>query len=461
MPTKKINQRKMPATRTASTAAKSGGDFRIKVRMYRQGLGDCFLITIPKKDNGNGYILIDCGVVLGTPEPATKMQAVVNDILATTGGKLDVLIATHAHWDHLSGFLQAQELFQSKFQVAEVWLAWTEDLNDPLASELRATHNSMRASLAAAAARMHLSSYEKGGLDSVLEFFGAKGQGTTSEALEVVKGLCDPKKVRYCRPSDPPATVAGMGAKFYVLGPPHDKKMIMTYNPSKADPETYGLSTADLLGFQTACTDSGIDAPFDDIQQISMTTTKSMSFFQEHYWGADAEGEGQSWRRIDSDWLEQATGLALQLDNATNNTSLALAIELENGDVLLFAADAQVGNWLSWQNLRWTVDGKEVTGPGLLRRTVIYKTGHHGSHNATLKEKGLEEMDSLQWALIPVDHDMAVKKRWGNMPLDEIVKVLGEKTKGRVLRIDQPPPAIVADVVGQDAGKSLYYEVTI
>jgi hypothetical protein len=53
-----------------------------------------------------------------------------------------------------------------------------------------------------------------------------------------------------------------------------------------------------------------------------------------------------------------------------------LAFELPDGDLFLFAADAQVSNWLSWQELSWTVDGKVVTGPGFLRRTVFYKVGH-------------------------------------------------------------------------------------
>ncbi len=43
---------------------------------------------------------------------------------------------------------------------------------------------------------------------------------------------------------------------------------------------------------------------------------------------------------------------------------------------------------------------------------MLYKVGHHGSHNATLRAKGLELMQSSALiALIPVDHNEAVKKR--------------------------------------------------
>jgi hypothetical protein len=152
--------------------------------------------------------------------------------------------------------------------------------------------------------------------------------------------------------------------------------------------------------------------------------------------------------------------MALQLDSLTNNTSLVIAIELApGGNVLLFAADAQVGNWLSWQDLKWTVDGRNVTGPDLLNRAIFYKVGHHGSHNATLKEKGLEEMKNLRVAMIPVNHEMALKKRWGKMPLDELVDALKKQAKGVVLRVDDPAMPASHENVVEDPGK-LFYEVT-
>ena len=59
----------------------------VKVRMYRQGLGDCFLITLPRDNGGPFYVLIDCGVILGTQDAATKMKAVVQDIVMHNQGQ--------------------------------------------------------------------------------------------------------------------------------------------------------------------------------------------------------------------------------------------------------------------------------------------------------------------------------------------------------------------------------------
>lgn len=99
-----------------------------------------------------------------------------------------------------------------------------------------------------------------------------------------------------------------------------------------------------------------------------------------------------------------------------------------------------------------------MTGPDLLQRTVLYKVGHHGSHNATLREKGVEMMSNLKLALLPVDHQMALKKRWNNMPLPELLSRLEEKTGGAVIRIDQDLPKGLTQTV---KSSELYYEVEL
>ena len=59
-----------------------------RVRMFRQGLGDSFLLTFPG-DAGDVNVLIDFGVLLGTPDAKAKMQATAGHIVTATSGKLD------------------------------------------------------------------------------------------------------------------------------------------------------------------------------------------------------------------------------------------------------------------------------------------------------------------------------------------------------------------------------------
>lgn len=164
-----------------------------------------------------------------------------------------------------------------------------------------------------------------------------------------------------------------------------------------------------------------------------------MPFFRENYHRKDAR-----WRRIDSDWLGSVEQVALALDNHADNTSLTLAFEREpRGPVLLFPGDAQLEDWRSWEDCHWQrtpPPAPPVTAADLLSRTVLHKVGHHGSHTATLLERGLELMTSPDLvALLPVCRDTAERMGW-NMPFPALVKQLRRKTRGRLLRADAGMP---------------------
>jgi hypothetical protein len=153
------------------------------------------------------------------------------------------------------------------------------------------------------------------------------------------------------------------------------------------------------------------------------------------------------WRQIPSAWLLAAEALAVSYDNAINNLSLVLAFEFDDTrEVLLFPADAQVGNWQSWQKLSWqrpatAGDASVVTADSLLARTIFYKVGHHGSHNATLMDHGLEAMTSPELvAAIPVNQTFANNTKKWKMPADGVYKRLQQKTSGRLLRSDGSGP---------------------
>ncbi len=463
----KAASRLTPNRRGTAVRSRVANSPRIFIRMYRQGLGDCFLITFPRPAGKPFYLLIDCGVVLGTPDPATRMKSVVNDITRVTDGQVDLLVITHEHWDHLSGFIQVPDQF-AKLKIGQVWVAWTEDPADPLANKLRAERRTAEEALRIAVSHLAVAGDTQTAqrVASLVGFFGATS-GSTAEALDYAKKRAPGGKPRYCHPGEPAIVLPELpGVRFWVLGPPKDEKLIKKSSPGQN--EAYGLDIGPggsqalfLAGLRrqmgaaadSPLPDNSIEDPFDSMYAIPLERAEHLPFFKKHYYGHSNDGslcEGstgsqirdQSWRRIDSAWLGSSETIALQLDSATNNTSLVLAIELiGTGEILLFPGDAQAGNWLSWQDLKWDSnnpgDRKGVTGPDLLARTIFYKVGHHGSHNATLKAKGLELMvrESLV-AMIPVDHAMAVKKRWGRMPLPELVDRLKAKTNGRLLKVD-------------------------
>ena len=283
------------------------------------------------------------------------------------------------------------------------------------------------------------------------------------------------------------------GVRIFVLGPPEDERMLMRARPSSRPGQVYrdeghALALDDALSAAFLAAAGEFDSddwrraeaakPFAGNFRLARNVVEAnperYAFFHQHY-GFDAE-DPDHWRRIGTDWQASAESLALKLDSATNNTSLVLAIELESsGRVLLFAADAQVGNWESWHDHTWTAaEGlgrdERVTAEDLLRRTVLYKVGHHGSHNATLREKGLEMMSSPELsAMIPVDSKWAYGRRphpW-KMPFDPLYEDLLRRTGSRILRSDvglvKPERAMSAwdDFAARVDAKDLYLELEI
>jgi hypothetical protein len=435
----------------------------VKVRMYRVGgLGDCYLLAFRTQESRARYMLIDCGVFLGTKDGSKRLQAVARDITAATGGHLHVLVVTHEHWDHLAGFQYARQIFD-ELDIDEAWLAWTECPGHPLAERLRKRREITLRALDSALHQLRaLNSPLAARLEGILSFHDFLAADTklrgSSGQMQYVQQKA--RSNRYLSPNEQPINWKDVpGLRFFVLGPPEDEKLLSRSDPSGLEGEVYerpdALNTpAAFYASVLASDDPGNltsaeqdmfnrSLPFDRTHGIRIKEASAHvefgKFFQTSY-GFSTSTElpqGAEWRRIDMDWWGQVENLALHLDNDTNNTSLVLAIELPGGKVLLFPGDAQVGNWHSWHNLSWPDEEKEsITAVDLLQRTVLYKVGHHGSHNATLRAKGLELMTRPDLvAMIPVYKDAAEQRNWA-MPFPSLLDRLKEKTRGRILYSD-------------------------
>lgn len=234
--------------------------------MYCQGFGDCFLVTfVYDSDPEKVHMLFDFGVWKQT---AISLESIAADILKTTGGKLDVLVITHEHKDHLSGFYKKmREAFYArhddtaadKLRFDRLWLAWTEDYeNNPLAKELRQLYQKAHKALTDTNQKLQglsgmddirklqeeLLELEDGGLEETDEP-EASGQAelgadeTPNEATETPKKRRIPSNVaaldwlkknarivKYFKPgqrvnSIKEAMPEGLeGVQFFVLGPP-------------------------------------------------------------------------------------------------------------------------------------------------------------------------------------------------------------------------------------------------
>jgi len=434
----------------------------VRVRMYRHGLGDCFLLRFPGPAKKTVNVLIDCGIVLGArpiPDqdpPVDRLRAAVKDLLAECGNHIHLLIVTHEHWDHVSGFAQARDLFGSHdVKIDQLWVAWTEDPDDKQAEEIREERRQrMNALRAALAMRTPTPGAAPSPLESLQGFFGnlgAKDSEQTAEAFNWIKDRVKDKQ--YLRPGGKREVPGAKGVQAYVLGPPLDPKLMRKSKPSQSRDEIYLTPDVNRLAEELLAAGNSLDdtttlrGPFDDTFGLSPEAAAVHPFFRERY-GFTPEA-GEPWRRIDNDWLALADRLALQLDSNTNNTSLVLAFELPSGDVLLFPGDAQIGNWLSWHTVKW--EGEDTKAADLLRRVVLYKVSHHGSENATLSDQGMDMMPDGLAALLPVNEVQAHAKRWNDMPYDRLLAAL-ERKKGKLMRLDSasqataPHGAIVTDL---------------
>jgi len=457
------------------------------------------------------YVLIDCGYKPGSPQmihpdaPDGVVKAITANIAEATGGHIDVAVITHEHQDHVNAITETN--FKG-ITIGTHWLAWTEDPKDPIANQLRKLYKDKLLGLVAARNQLAASgdSEQLRAVDNFLSFElgGETEEFNPAAAKEILLGAVAGEKipsnkksmkvfkdlakngVKTLRPHEEILTIPGAtGLRVYSFGPPRKIEKLQDLTPDADAGETFSGQALAFAGpgnyfsASAKAIDSGVkpgernDIPFAENYFLSRDDAygdQEYSTFFSTYYGrkndpafhtpmdletADSSDDtsqesalNAEWRRIDSDWLYSSEQLALAMNNDTNNSSLVLAFELgKGGKVLLFAGDAQRGNWRSWADGNWNDDGNVISTKELMSRTVLYKVGHHCSHNATLNGNKTDDYPNLSWmgtgkfaneftSMITAVRAWAETQKGWDHPQKDIKDALLAKGAGRVLQTD-------------------------
>ncbi|MDX6612028.1 MAG: hypothetical protein QOD75_1214 [Blastocatellia bacterium] len=379
----------------------------VKVRAYQVGFGDAFLLTFEypeaeQESDRERHVLIDFGST-GMPkgvDSSEQMMKVAEDIRKRCGPKLHMIVASHRHKDHISGFATNRAGTATGDIIASlnpdiVVQPWTEEpqAQDPPAGDLPVPEPSP----AQKATKEYLSSLDNMNARAGVAHAEATYLTSAKFRMPLEEDLADqitflsednvPNKlavanlvrmgarpgaknhyVSYGYKLDLTELLPGVTARF--LGPPSLEQHAAIRKERSEDENEFWMLHAATHGFwhlQAATGELIRDLTADNSQLFPEANTYEDYFPSHDRWFI---------RQLRTLRGEQLQGLVRILDKSMNNTSVILLLEA-GGKKLLFPGDAQIENW---EYALKTDDNLK-----LLKDVHLYKVGHHGSRNATPK----------------------------------------------------------------------------
>lgn len=419
----------------------------VEVRMYHVGFGDAFRVTV--RDGRDAWrMLVDCGVhPQGQARSISEsVKNIITDLVDDCGDApphLDVVVATHHHQDHISGFAEDD---WSEVQVDEVWVPFVENSEDADGKALRRAQLLTAQKLdALITARQSLAASDT---DAAVVLARAKAFAVNSSGNAVATNrllsrdgvqFANRPQVRFLPYQDPAANTFDTekcGVRVHILGPPRDPNLLKKMNP----PTRAGWLTLNLDADSAEGEDTSEWPPFN----LSYTITEDK--VPRHI--ANAKSKLHLTTLSNDFGLLSATSI---LERSVNNTSVFFLLDV-HGVRLLFPGDAQEGAWehvLHDQNV--------LT---LIKNAEFYKVGHHGSHNATPKPFVLADWQGTGDAMVP----WGLVEAWKDtIPKKELLEQLTEKQHRVILPKEIRPgagaPHAAKDVVQTEWWSQLTFTV--
>jgi glyoxylase-like metal-dependent hydrolase (beta-lactamase superfamily II) len=352
---------------------------RLTLRCYGVGFGDCFLLTFHyPAPTGDRHVLIDFGSTQSPPNGKKKLMKLIADDIATVVGKpLHVLVATHRHADHISGFATNASKTGTGDVIAGlqpqlVIQPWTERPDAPRefigkGPNMMGADDALRLSLTrmsdVAVAAAHEAGHLSAEVRSEIKFVADDGVANLS-AVKNLAAMGKKTKAAYVQYGSKVAALKTLlpGVAVTVLGPPTIKQKSDVLDQDPVNKKEY-WHFAQFWALRADA--AGVQGKAPALFPRARTYRSLREIPIEDRWFV---------RRLRAVRGKQLLGLVRAMDDALNNTSVILLFEAGKKK-LLFPGDAQWENW----ELALTKNAD------LLKDVDVYKVGHHGSLNATPK----------------------------------------------------------------------------